>query len=47
MAGGPRTVSVRGETLPLPWNVVDQGQAKVDVRLRESASVSIPVQRSE
>ncbi|MDR7095259.1 carboxypeptidase-like regulatory domain-containing protein [Hydrogenophaga laconesensis] len=47
VAGGPRTVTVRGETLPLPWNVVDQGQAKVDVRLRESVSVSIPVQRNE
>jgi hypothetical protein len=47
VAGGARTVSVRGETLPLPWNVVDQGQAKVDVRLRESVSLTIPVQRNE
>ncbi len=47
VAGGTRTVSVRGETLPLPWNVVDQGQAKVDVRLRESVTLSIPVQRNE
>lgn len=47
VAGGPRTVTVRGETLPLPWNVVDQGQARVDVRLRESVSVVIPVQRNE
>ncbi len=47
VAGGQRTVTVRGETLPLPWNVVDQGQARVDVRLRESVSVTIPVQRNE
>ncbi|WP_157085055.1 carboxypeptidase-like regulatory domain-containing protein [Hydrogenophaga palleronii] len=47
VASGPRTVTVRGETLPLPWNVVNQGQARVDVRLRESATLSIPVQRTE
>lgn len=47
VASGARTVTVRGETLPLPWNVVDQGQAKVDVRLRESVSLTIPVQRNE
>jgi hypothetical protein len=47
VASGPRTVSVRGDTLPLPWNVVDQGQSKVDVRRRESLSLTIPVQRSE
>lgn len=47
VASGPRTVTVRSDTLPLPWNVVDQGQAKVDVRLRESVSLTIPVQRNE
>lgn len=47
VAGGPRVVTVRGDTLPLPWNVVDQGQTKVDVRLRQSATLSIPVQRNE
>ncbi len=47
VASGPRTVSVRGDSLPLPWNVVDQGQTKVDVRLRESISLTIPVQRNE
>ncbi len=47
VASGPRTVSVRGDSLPLPWNVVDQGQTKVDVRLRESVNLTIPVQRSE
>ncbi len=47
VASGPRTVTVRPDTLPLPWNVVDQGQVKLDVRLRESVSLTIPVQRSE
>jgi len=47
VASGPRIVSIRGDSLPLPWNVVDEGQAKVDVRLRESISLSIPVQRNE
>lgn len=47
VASGARTVSVRGDTLPLPWNVVDQGQSRVDVRLRESITLTIPVQRSE
>ncbi|WP_300649029.1 carboxypeptidase-like regulatory domain-containing protein [Hydrogenophaga sp.] len=47
VASGPRTVSVRGDTLPLPWNVVDQGQTKVDVRLRENVTLTIPVQRNE
>ncbi|MDO9439138.1 carboxypeptidase-like regulatory domain-containing protein [Hydrogenophaga sp.] len=47
VASGPRTVSVRGDSLPLPWNVVDQGQTKVDVRLRESVTLTIPVQRNE
>ncbi len=47
VATGTRTVTVRNETLPLPWSVVDEGQAQVNVRLRDSTSLSIPVQRSE
>ncbi|WP_291011311.1 SdrD B-like domain-containing protein [Hydrogenophaga sp.] len=47
VASGPRTVSVRNETLPLPWAVVDEGQAKVDVRLRETTRLSLPVQRAD
>ncbi|MDZ7910067.1 MAG: SdrD B-like domain-containing protein [Gemmobacter sp.] len=46
VAAGPRTVSVRNETLPLPWGVVDDGQVKIDVRLRETTTLSLPVQRS-
>lgn len=47
VASGPRTVTVRPETLPLPWNVVDEGQTRVDVRLREGVTLALPVQRSE
>src|SRR5690606_18810419 len=47
VATGARTVTVRNETLPLPWSVVDEGQVRVDVRLRDSTSISLPVQRSE
>lgn len=47
VATGARMVTVRNETLPLPWSVVDEGQVRVDVRLRDSTSLSIPVQRSE
>ncbi|MDP2407179.1 MAG: hypothetical protein Q8M50_13095 [Hydrogenophaga sp.] len=47
VASGPRTVSVRNETLPLPWSVVDEGQVKVDVRLRETTQLSLPVQRAD
>lgn len=46
VASGPRTVTVRNETLPLPWSVVDDGQVKIDVRLRETTRLSLPVQRS-
>jgi hypothetical protein len=46
-ASGPRTVTVRNETLPLPWGVVDEGQTKVDVRLRETTRLSLPVQRPD
>lgn len=45
VGAGPRTVSVRNETLPLPWTVGDDGQVKIDVRLRETTSLSLPVQQ--
>ena len=47
VASGARTVTVRPETLPLPWNVVGEGQTRVDVRLRDSVTLTLPVQRSE
>lgn len=47
VAAGPRTVTVRNDTLPLPWGVVDDGQVKVDVRLRETTQLVIPVRRND
>jgi hypothetical protein len=45
VATGARTVSVRSDTLPLPWASVGEGQSRVDVRLRDTTRLSIPVQR--
>jgi hypothetical protein len=45
VAAGARTVSVRSDTLPLPWASVGDGQSRVDVRLRDTSRLSIPVQR--
>lgn len=47
VASGPRTVTVRNDTLPLPWGLVDEGQVKVDVRLRETTELFLPVQRAD
>lgn len=47
VATGTHTVSVRNDTLPLPWNVVDDGQVKTEVRLREQTRLNIPVQRAD
>jgi hypothetical protein len=45
VAAGARTVSVRSDTLPLPWASVGDGQTQVEVRLRDTSRLSIPVQR--
>jgi hypothetical protein len=45
VAAGARTVSVRSDTLPLPWATVGDGQTQVEVRLRDASRLSIPVQR--
>lgn len=45
VASGPRTVTVRNESLPLPWAVVADGQVRVDVRLRGTTALSLPVQQ--
>lgn len=47
VAPGTHTVSVRNESLPLPWGIVGDGQARVEVRLRESLTHDFPVQRAE
>ncbi|TNF59956.1 MAG: hypothetical protein EP306_09775 [Burkholderiales bacterium] len=45
VASGIRTVTVRNDALPLPWSVAPDVDTKVDVRLRGTARISIPVQR--
>ena len=47
VAAGTRVVTVRNETLPLPWSVVDDGSVKVTVRVREDTRLSLPVQRAD
>lgn len=47
VAAGPRTVTVRNETLPLPWAVVDDGQVRLDVRRRETTKLNVPIQRND
>lgn len=47
VAPGPRSISLRSETLPLPWSVVDKGVARVEVQLRETRQVLLPVQRPD
>jgi hypothetical protein len=45
VAAGARTVNVRNDTLPLPWAAVGEGQARVEVRLRDTSRLSIAAQR--
>ena len=45
VAAGARTVSVRSDTLPLPWASVGDGKTQLDVRLRGASRLSLPVQR--
>lgn len=45
VSSGMRTITVRNEGLPLPWNVASEAQTRVDVRLRGTSRISIPVQR--
>lgn len=47
VASGQRFVTVRNETLPLPWRVVDDGRVAVIIRLRETTELSLPVQRAD
>jgi hypothetical protein len=45
VAGGMRSVTVRNDGLPLPWSVPDDTDTQVDVRLRGTTRIAIPVQR--
>jgi hypothetical protein len=47
VAPGTHTIAIRNESLPLPWGIVGDGQARVEVRLRESVTNDFPVQRAE
>jgi hypothetical protein len=42
---GPRTLTVLNETLPLPWEIGDKADVKVDVVVRDTARIAIPVVR--
>jgi hypothetical protein len=45
VSSGTREVTVRNEGLPLPWNVAPQADRQVEVRLRGTVRITIPVQR--
>jgi hypothetical protein len=45
VAAGNRTLTVLNETLPLPWVAGEQGETRIEIRVRETASVVIPVVR--
>lgn len=45
VSGGLREITVRNEGLPLPWNVAPGAEKQVDVRLRGTTRIAIPVQR--
>jgi hypothetical protein len=45
VAPGNRTITVLDETLPLPWSSGDKAQIRVDVRVRETIRIEIPVIR--
>jgi hypothetical protein len=45
VATGARVVTVLNETLPLPWDVGRNAQTPIEVRVRESTRVAIPVER--
>lgn len=47
VAVGQHTVSVRNDSLPLPWSIVGDGQMRVSVGLRDGLIVDFPVQRTE
>ena len=47
VAAGTHIVSIRNESLPLPWGIVGDGQARVNVVLREGLTVDFPIQPTE
>lgn len=47
VATGTRAVTLRSDSLPLPWTVVGDGSSSTDVQLRSTSRLSLPVQRAE
>jgi hypothetical protein len=47
VASGTRSVTLRADSLPLPWNVVGDGAQSTEVQLRQTTRLSLPVQRAE
>jgi hypothetical protein len=45
VAPGPHVITVLNETLPLPWEVGDRREMRVEVVVREAARVAVPVVR--
>jgi hypothetical protein len=45
VAPGNRTLTVQDETLPLPWSSGDRAEIRIEVRVRETIRVDIPVVR--
>ncbi len=45
VAPGPRVITVLNETLPLPWEIGERAQTRVEVVVREATRVAIPVVR--
>ncbi|MGE3452010.1 MAG: hypothetical protein AB7I06_11465 [Burkholderiales bacterium] len=45
VAVGPRVITVLNETLPLPWEIGDRAETRVEVIVREATRVTIPVVR--
>ena len=45
VAPGPRVITVLNETLPLPWETGDRRRTRIEVAVRETMRVAIPVVR--
>ncbi len=45
IAPGSRVITVVNETLPLPWDVGSRADTRIDVTIRETTRIAIPVER--
>lgn len=46
VAPGRHSLTLRGDTLPLPWNPVGEGTLQLEVQLRDLTELAVPVQRA-